>query len=116
MATVLGRLILIFMSHIGVEGVEMFVQSAVEQESKNENNSIGAISEIHLEANDTTCTPESMKHLLRFPIRLIDKLNLSVNYLNSESCVTLAHLVPHLKVLHLSDSSNIGAGGAVPLG
>ena len=86
----------------------------VEEESKNENNFMGAISEIDLEANDTT--PESMKHLLRFPIGLIDKLNLSVYYLNSESYVTLAHLVPHLKVLHLSDSSNIGTGGAVPLG
>ena len=49
----------------------------VEEESKNENNFMGAISEIDLEANDTT--PESMKHLLRFPIGLIDKLNLSVS-------------------------------------
>ena len=50
MATVLGRLILISRSHIGVEGVEMFVQSAVEEESKNENNFIGVISAIDLEA------------------------------------------------------------------
>lgn len=75
------RLILISRSHIGVEGVEMFVQSAVEEDGKNENNFIGAISAIDLEANDTT--PKSMKHLLRFPIRLIDKLNLSVNYIQN---------------------------------
>ena len=105
----------LFRSHIGDEGVEMLVQGAVEEE----NNFTGGISEVDLEANDIT--PQGMKCLSKFPIKLINKLgvlNLSVNQLNSESCATLAHLVPHmphLKTLRLSDNPNIGPGGVVPL-
>ena len=62
-----------------------------------------------------------MKHLLHFPKQVIHKLetlNLFDNELHSESCATLAELIPHmphLKTLSLSNNPNIGQRGAVPL-
>ena len=100
---------------IGDEGVELLMRGAVEEET----NCTGGISEINLSRNDITS--EGMKHLLGFPKQLINKLevlNLSQNNLDSESCATLARLiphVPHLKKLNLSDNRNIGQGGTVPL-
>ena len=69
---------------------------------------------------------------MNFPKQLINKLEAlyldnhfssfyisdHINRLNSESCVTLAHLipyVPHLKQLDLSNNPAIGQGGALPL-
>ena len=101
--------------HIGDEGVEMLVQGAVEEET----HCAGAISEIDLSKNDITS--EGVKHLLKFPKQIINKLEtltLHHNNLNSEFCAVLAHLiphVPHLKKLNLSDNHNIGQGGTVPL-
>ena len=79
----------------------------------------GGISEINL--CDNAITTEEVKHLLKFAKQLINKLktlNLCWNNLDSESCATLAHLiphVPHLKILNLSCNPNVGQGGAVPL-
>ena len=99
--------------HIGDEGVEMLVRGAVEEET----HCTGGISEINLRWNDVTS--EGVKHLLRFPKQLMNKLEtLNLNILDSESCATLAHLIPllpHLKELHLFNNCNIGQGGAVPL-
>ena len=101
--------------NIGDEGVEMLVRGAVEEET----HCTGGISEINLILN--CITSEGMKHLLKVPNQLINKLktlNLFDNKLDSESCAVLAHLiphVPHLKKLNLSDNRNIGQGGAVPL-
>ena len=101
--------------HIGDEGVEMLVRGAVEEET----NCTGGISEIHLGWNNVTT--EDVKHLLKLQTKLINKLkslNLCTNYLDSESCATLAHLIPHmphLKELILSTNHDIGPGGTIPL-
>ena len=101
--------------HIGEDKVEMLVRGAVEEET----HCTGEISEIDLSKNDITS--EGVKHLLKFPKQIINKLEtltLRYNKLNSESCAVLAHLiphVPHLKKLNLSDNPNIGQGGTVPL-
>ena len=101
--------------NIGDEGVKLLVRGAVEEET----HCTGGISEIDLMRNDITS--EGVKHLLDFPKQLINKLetlNLSANKLDSESCATLANLIPHmphLKELNLSNNPNIGQGGAVPL-
>ena len=100
---------------IGDEGVEMLVRGAVEDET----HCTGGISEINLWGNGITS--EGVKHLLSFSKQSINKLkalDLGENNLDSESCATLAHLIPHvlhLKKLNLSDNRNIGQGGAVPL-
>ena len=54
--------------HIGDEGVEMLVRGAVEEET----HSTGMISEIDLSKNDITS--EGVKHLLKFPKQIINKL------------------------------------------
>ena len=101
--------------HIGDERVEMLVRGAVEEET----NCTGGISEINLGKNDITS--EGVKHLLKVPNQLINKLKtltLHHSKLDSESCAVLAHLIPHmphLKILILSDNPNIGHRGAVPL-
>ena len=101
--------------HIGDEGVEMLVRGAVEEET----NCTGGISEIVLSMNDITS--EGVDHLLKFPRKLINNLgtlDLSGNELNSESCVTIARLIPHmplLKKLNLSYNVRIGPGGTVLL-
>ena len=101
--------------NIGDEGVKLLVRGAVEEET----HCTGGISEIDLMRNDITS--EGVKHLLSFPNQLINKLetlNLSANKLDSESCATLAHLIPHmphLKELDLSNNPDIGQGGTVPL-
>ena len=101
--------------HIGDEGVEMLVQGAVEEET----HCTGGIAEINLILN--RITSEGIKHLLKVPNQLINKLktlNLFGNKLDSEFCAALAHLIPHmphLKKLDLSDNPNIGQGGTVPL-
>ena len=100
--------------HIGDEGVEMLVRGAVEEET----HCTGGISEIDLSKNITS---EGVKHLLKFPKQIINKLEtltLRHSNLNSEFCAVLAHLiphVPHLKKLDLSENANIGQGGTVPL-
>ena len=80
--------------HIGDEGVDMFVRGAVEEETK----CIAGISEINLPWNDVAT--EGLKQLLKFPTKLINKLksllDLCCNHFNSESCATLAHLIPHM--------------------
>ena len=101
--------------NIGDEGVEMLVRGAVEEEP----NCTGGISKTMLEQN--SITTEGVKYLLKFPSKLMNNLgalNLYGNGLNSESCVTLSHLIPHmphLKELNLSYNSDIGPGGTVPL-
>ena len=101
--------------NIGDEGVEMLVRGAVEEET----HCTGVISEIDLSENDITS--EGVKHLLKVPNQLINKLktlSLAGNKLDSEFCAALAHLIPHmphLKKLNLSNNLNIGQGGAVPL-
>ena len=100
--------------HIGDEGVEMLVRGAVEEET----HCTGRISEIDLSENDITS--EGVKHLLKFPKQIINKLetlNLHGNNLNSESCAALAHLIPHVPRLKKLDLSNnpIGQGGTVPV-
>ena len=98
-----------------IEGVEMFVRGAVEEEA----HCTGGISEINLSENGITS--EGVKHLLKFPKQIINKLEtLALHHSNlySEFCAVVAHLiphVPHLKKLDLSDNPNIGQGGAVPL-
>jgi len=72
---------------IGDEGVEMLVQGAVEEET----NCMGGIFAIELSSNDITS--EGVKHLLRFPKKLIEKL----------------------EILELHFNPNIGQGGAAPL-
>ena len=101
--------------HIGDEGVEMLVRGAVEEEAQ----CTGVISEIDLNRNGITS--EGVKHLLKFPKQIINKLEtltLRHSNLNSEFCAALAHLIPHMphvKKLDLSGSPNIGQGGTVPL-
>ncbi len=101
--------------NIGDEGVEMLVQSAVEEQL----HCTGGICEIDLSRNDITS--EGMNYLLDFPKQLINKLetlDLGANNLDSESCETLANLIPHmpnLKKLSLSNNPSISPGGAVPL-
>ena len=113
-ATVPGRLIDLRLCNIGDEGVEMLVRGAVEEET----HCTGGISEIRLSMNDITS--EGVKHLLKFPKQIINKLEtltLRQNKLDSESCMTYVHLIPHmphLKILRLSDSP-IGQGRTVPL-
>ena len=100
--------------NIGDEGVEMLVRGAVEEKTC----CTGGISEINLMRNNITS--EGVKPLSIFPKQLLNKLetlNLDGNKLDSKSCATLAHLVPHmphLKKLHLSHNP-IGQGGTVPL-
>ena len=100
--------------HIGDEGVEMLVRGAVEEDT----NCTGGISKIILRQNNITT--EGVKHLLKIPRKLnnLGTLSLRFNDLNSESCVTLTQLIPHmphLKELDLSDNVDIGPGGAVLL-
>ena len=101
--------------HIGDEEVEMLVRGAVEEET----HCTGGISEIRLGRNDITY--EGVKHLVDFPKQLISTLRIFIlhhNHLDSDSCATLAHLVPHmphLKKLDLFNNPNIGSGGVVPL-
>ena len=100
---------------IGDEEVELLVRGAVEEET----HCTGGISEINLSGNNITS--EGVKHLLNFPKQLINKVEtftLHQNKLDSKSCVTLAHLtphMPHLKILNLFNNPNIGQGGAFPL-
>ena len=100
--------------HIGDEGVEMLVRGAVEEET----HCTGGISEIHLSINDITS--KGVKHLFNFPKQMINKLEtltLRENKLDSESCMTYVHLIPHmphLKIICLSDNP-ISQGGTVPL-
>ena len=100
--------------NIGDEGVEMLVRGAVEEET----HCTGGISEIRLSMNDITS--EGVKHLLKFPKEMINKLEtltLRQNELDAESCTMYVHLIPHmphLKILRLSDNF-VGQGGAVPL-
>ena len=101
--------------HIGDEGMEMLVRGAVEEEAQ----CTGGISEINLRGNGITS--EGVKHLLKFPKQINNKLetlSLRDSNLKSESCAVLADLIPHmphLKKLILSDNPNIGQGGTVPL-
>ena len=100
---------------IGDVGVEMLVRGAVEEET----NCTGGISKMSLFENNITT--EGVKHLLRFPVKLMNNLgtlDLHANDLNSESCVILTHLIPHmphLKKLDLSVNCDIGPGGTVLL-
>ena len=93
----------------------MLVRGAVEEET----HCTGGISEIRLSM--TGITSEGVKHLLKFPKQMINKLKkltLRQNKLDSESCTTLIHLIPHmphLKIIRLSHNPNIGQGGVVPL-
>ena len=101
--------------HIGDKGMEMLVRGAMEEET----HCTGGISEINLRNNNITS--EGVKHMLKFPKQLKNKLeilNVSENNLDPGSCSTLAHLIPnlpHLKKLNLSNNPNIGQGMAVPL-
>ena len=102
--------------HFGDQGVEMLVRGAAEEET----HCTGGIAKLDLGYNNITS--EGVKCLFNFlPKQLINKLktlHLKYNKLNSESCATLAQLiphVPHLKTLGLSVNYNIGQGGAVPL-
>ena len=101
--------------HIGDEGVELLVRGAIEEETS----CTGGISEMDLGVNNITS--EGVQHLLHLPKQLRNKLealNLSNNKLDSESCGTLARLiprVPNLKRLDLFSNPNIGQGGAIPL-
>ena len=110
---------------IGDEGLEMLVHGTVEGET----HCTGKISLLDL--NESGITFEVVKHLLTFPKQLINRLGalylensdtvyhtVCNNQLDSGSCATLAHLIPHiphLKKLGLSDNPNIGQGGAVAL-
>ena len=103
-------------SHFRDEGVEMLVRGVMEKKT----HSTGRIYWI-----DLTCvndiTSEGVKHLLDFPEQFINELGglgLGNNLLDSRSCSTLAHFiphVPHLKKLSVAINPNIGEGGAVPL-
>ena len=104
--------------HLEVEGAEMLVRGAVEEET----HCTGGISEIHLFFDDITS--EGVKHLLKVPdldqlINRLEIFDLSLNNnLDSEFCIVLAHVIPHmrhLKILNLFDNFHIGPGGAVPL-
>ena len=110
---------------IGDEGIEMLVHGTVEGGT----HCTGGISV--LDFPESGITFEGVKHLLTFPKQLITRLEalylenfdtqfhrVCNNQLDSNSCATLAHLiphVPHLKKLDLSNNPNIGQGGAVPL-
>ena len=100
--------------NIGDEGVKMLVRGTMEEET----HCTGGIAKLLLSRNDIT---SGVKHLSSFPKQLINKLKVlsfRENKLDSESCATLADLiplVPHLKVLHFSNNPNIGPGGAVSL-
>ena len=100
--------------YIGDEEVEMLVRGAVEEET----HCTGGISEIRFSINDITS--KGVKHLFNFPKQMINKLEtltLRQNKLDSESCTTCVHLIPHmphLKIIRLSDNP-IGQGGTVPL-
>ena len=100
--------------NIGNEGVEMLVRGTKEGETY----CTGGIVKLLLSRNNIT---SGVKHLSNFPKQLINKLktlSFRENKLDSESCATLANLiplVPHLKVLHLSNNPDIGQGEAVPL-
>ena len=103
----------LFFHNIRDEEVKMLVQGTVEEET----HCTGGISEIHLSMN--YITSEGVKHLLKFPNQMINKLKtltLRHNKLDSGSCATLAHLIPHmphLKTLRLTGNRNIGQGGTV---
>ena len=98
------------------EEMELLVRGAREEET----DFTGGISVLILSGN-RGITSEGMKHMLRFPKQLINKLetlNLFNNDLHSGSCEVLADLIPHLphlKRLCLSTNPNIGHGGIVPL-
>ena len=100
--------------YIGTRGVEMLVRGALEELI---NNCMGWISELNLNGN--AVGSEGVKHLLKFPKHLINKLetlDLQGNMLDSESNATLSNLIPHLphlKILKLS--YNYFNKGAVPL-
>ena len=100
---------------IGDEGVEMLVRGAVEEET----HCTGGISEISL--RDNHIKAEGVNHLLSLPIQLISKsemLDLKYSELDSESCATIAHIIPHmphLKQLSLSLNPNISQEEAVQL-
>ena len=100
---------------IGDEGIEMLVRGAVEEEI----NCTGGFLELKLIQTDISS--EGMKLLLKLPKQLINKMESLVllsSHLNSESCATLAHLIPHtpcLKQLCLSFNPAIGQGGTIPL-
>ena len=109
--------------HIGDEEVEMLVRGAMEEPC-----CTGTILEIDLSnglsiwiESSNRITSEGMKQLLKFPKQLINKLetlNLTMLGLDSESCATLANLIPHvpyLKKLILSDNGRIGHRGTTPL-
>ena len=83
-----------------------------------------------LDVIESGITFEGVKHLLNFPKQLLNKLEalylrnfdtvhrVCNNQLDSNSCATLAYLIPyipHLKQLDLSDNPNISQGGTVPL-
>ena len=101
--------------HVEDKEVEMLVRGAVEEEAQ----CTGGISEIDLRGNGIPS--EGVKHLLKFPKQIINKLEtltLRHSNLNSEFCAALAHLIPHMphvKKLDLSGSPDIGQGGTVPL-
>ena len=105
----------IVLYNIGDEGLEMLVRGAVEEET----HCTGGLYEINFSRNDITS--EGVKHLLKIPKQLINKLQTLDLYngkLDSESCATLACLSPHLpylKILDLSHNPNIGLGKTVPL-
>ena len=102
--------------HFGDEGVEMLVRGVVEKKT----HSTGRIYWIDLTC-ENDITSEGVKHLLDFPKQFINELgglSLSNNLLDSRSCSSLAHFiphVPHLKKLSVAINPNIGEGGAVPL-
>ena len=102
----------IFFCYIGYEEVEMLIRGAVEEET----HCMGGISKIDLHRNGITS--EGVKHLLNLPKQLTKRLETLVQSetkLDSESCVGLAHLIPHVPHLKTLDLSNnpIGQGGAV---
>ena len=102
--------------HFGDEGVEMLVRGAMEKKT----HSTGRIYWIDLTC-ENDITSEGVKHLLDFPEQFINELGglgLSNNLLDSRSCSSLAHFiphVPHLKTLSVAINPNIGEGGTVPL-
>ena len=78
----------------------MLVRGAVEEET----NCTGGISEVDFSCNGITC--ESMDHLLKLHTKLlkkVGKVDLSLNFLNSESCATLNHLMPHMPPLKVTE-------------
>ena len=91
---------------IGDKGVEMLMQSALEEET----HYTGEISEMDLSGNNITY--EGVKHLLKFPKRLLNKLEtlkLDGNKIDSEFHAVignffLLHIMPHLKIVSLSSN------------